>query len=239
MRILRLLPVFGALLSAGACIPYATGSTALTTPPGEMQPSASVYFIPGGIERLTETDSSGGSYFGIDNEFRIGLDDRSDLGMRAAGWVGLIINYKHRIDGRAGNDRPALSYMVGTGVVNAGEHALFEASLLANGRPTRGDGSAGVTPYGGLKAMHVIPLTREAVSDDPTVGAFAGVRIGTAAFSVSPEIAVFYDRSALELRDRNWIVVPSFTFHGDELMRRLFGAPGTRRPPGYPPRPWP
>ncbi len=224
------------LLASGACIPYATGTTALTTPPGEMEPSASIYFIPGGLERLTETDSTGGSYFGIDSEFRIGMDERSDVGIRAAGWVGLVVNYKHRIDGRPGADGPALSYMVGSGVVNAGEHAYLEASLLGSGRRT-GD-AAGVTPYGGVKVMQVIPLTAEAVSDDPTVGAFAGLRIGTGALAISPELAVFYDRSALGLRDRNIIVVPSFTFHGDELLDRLFGRPDTRRPPG-PPRPWP
>jgi hypothetical protein len=236
MRLFTLLaaPV---LLAAGACIPYATGTTALTTPPGEMEPSASIYFIPGGLERLTETDSTGGSYFGIDSEFRIGMDERSDVGIRAAGWVGLVVNYKHRIDGRPGADGPALSYMVGSGVVNAGEHAYLEASLLGSGGRT-GD-AAGVTPYGGVKVMQVIPLTAEAVSDDPTVGAFAGLRIGTGALAISPELAVFYDRSALGLRDRNIIVVPSFTFHGNELVDRLFGRRDTRRPPGAPPRPWP
>jgi hypothetical protein len=237
MRILPHLPALGALLSAGACIPYATGTTALPTPRGEMVPSASVYFIPGGLERLT-VDSAGGSYFGIDSEFRMGLDDRSDLGIRAAGWVGLVLNYKHRIDGRPGADGPALAYMVGGGVVNAGEHAYLEASLLASGRPAGEEAAA--TPYGGIKAMHVIPLIDEAVSDDPTVGAFAGLRIGTAAFAISPELAVFYDRSALRLRDRDWIIVPSFTFHGDQLMRMIFGSsPGGRRPPSYPPRRWP
>ncbi|HEU4883122.1 MAG TPA: hypothetical protein VFT45_12770 [Longimicrobium sp.] len=237
MRIFRHVPALAALLSAAACIPYATGTTALTTPRGEMEPSASVYFIPGGLERLT-VDSVGGSYFGIDSEMRMGLDDRSDLGIRAAGWMGLVLNYKHRIDGRPGAEGPALSYMVGTGVVNAGEHAYLEASLLASGRP--GGGEAGATPYGGIKTMYVLPLTDEAVSDDPSVGAFAGLRIGTEAFAISPEIAVFYDRSALDVRDSDWIIVPSFTFHGDELMRRIFGSrPGSGTPrPGYP-RPWP
>lgn len=238
MRIIRRFPALAALLSAGACIPYATGTTARTTPRGQMEPSASVYFIPGGAERLT-VDSAGGSYFGIDSEMRMGLDDRSDLGIRAAGWMGLVLNYKHRVDGRAGADGPALAYMVGTGIVNAGEHGYLEASLLASGRtPAEG---AGATPYGGVKAMYVLPLTDEAVSDDPTIGAFAGLRIGTSAFAISPELAVFYDRSALDLRDRDWIIVPSFTFHGDELMRRIFGSrpgSGAPRPPGYP-RPWP
>jgi hypothetical protein len=236
MRILRCFPALAALLAAGACIPYATGTTALTTPRGEMQPSASVYFIPGGLEQLSG-DSSGGSYFGIDTEIRAGLDDRSDLGIRTPGWTGLVVNYKHRIDGRPEENGPALSYMVGAGIVNVGEHAHVEASLLASGRPA-GDGAT-ITPYGGVKAMHVFPLIPEAVSDDPTIGVFAGLRIGTAAFAITPELAVFHDRSALGLRDRDWIIVPSFTFHGEELMRRIFGARPPGRAPGYPPRRWP
>jgi hypothetical protein len=237
MRIIRLLPAFVALLDAGACIPYATGTTAMPTPPGEFVPGASVYFIPGGLEGVT-VDSTISSYFGMDTEIRAGLDERSDVGIRAAGWIGVVVNYKRRLDGGTGRDEPALATMLGGGVVNAGEHAYLEASLLASGRPV-GERAA-VTPYGGIKAMHVIPLTSEAVSDDPTVGAFAGLRIGTQGFAISPEIAVFHDRSALGLRDRDWIIVPSFTFHGDELMRRLFGSrPASPRPPGYPPRPWP
>lgn len=236
MRILRRFAALAVLLSAGACIPYATGTTALTTPRGQMVPSSALYFIPGGLERLT-VDSVGGSYFGIDSEVRVGLDERSDLGIRVPGWVGVIVNYKHRLDARPDEAGSALAYMVGGGIVNGGEHALVEASLLASAAPA-GSGAT-VTPYGGVKAMHVIPMIPEAVSDDPTVGVFAGLRIGTSAFAISPELALFYDRSALGLRDRDWIIVPSFTFHGDELVRRLFGTPDTRRPPVYPPRPWP
>lgn len=229
------------LLAAGACIPYATGTTALPAPQGQVVPSASIYFIPGGAERLVEGDSTGGSYFGMDTEARFGLDERSDLGIRAPGFMGITVTYKRRVDGNPDLSGPALAYMVGAGVVNAGEHAHVEASLLASGRQV--EGAAAFTPYGGIKAMHVFPMVDEAVTDDPTVGVFAGVRIGTEAVGISPEIAVFYDRSALGLRDRNWIIVPSFTLHGDELVRRLFGtAPDTRpqpRPPVYPPPRWP
>ena len=227
------------LLAAGACIPYATGTTALPAPEGQVVPSAVVYFIPGGAERLVASDSTGGSYFGIDTEARFGLDERSDVGIRAPGLMGITVTYKRRVDGNQDPAGPALAYMVGAGVVNAGEHAHFEASFLASARQVEGRG--GLTPYGGIKAMHVLPMVDEAVRDDPTVGVFAGVRIGTEALGVSPEIAVFYDRSALGLRDRNWIIVPSFTLHGDELVRRIFGTtPRDTRPrPGYPPRPWP
>ncbi|MBW3572694.1 MAG: hypothetical protein KY467_16485 [Gemmatimonadetes bacterium] len=232
-----LLAGLAALFAAGGCIPYATGTTALPTPQGEVVPATSIYFIPGGVERLS-ADSTGGSSFGIDLEARFGLDGRSDLGVRAPGLLGIVVNYKRRIDRRLDEDGPAVAWMLGAGVVNAGEHAHVEASLLTSGRQS--DDGAGFTPYGGIKAMHVFPLVPEAVRDDPTLGAFAGIRIGTAALAVSPEIAVFYDRSALQLRDRNWIIVPSFTFHGDNLVRALFGGrPDTRPPPGYPPRPWP
>jgi hypothetical protein len=220
------------LLAAGACIPYATGTTARPAPQGEVIPSAAVYFIPGGVDRMSG-DSVGGSYFGLDPEVRFGIDGRSDLGIRAPGVVGLTVNYKRRVDGNGELDGPALAYMVGAGVVNAGEHAHVEASLLASG--SQGEGFW-LTPYGGIKAMQVFPLVEDAVSDDPTVGVFAGVRIGTEALGISPEVAVFYDRSALGLRDRNVIIVPSFTFHGDQLVSRLFGGTDTRR---YPPRRWP
>jgi hypothetical protein len=83
--------------------------------------------------------------------------------------------------------------------------------------------------------MHVLPLTEEAVRDDPTVGVFAGFRIGTERLGVSPEIAVFHDRSALGLRDNDVIVVPSFTIHGTALLDALFGRPPF---PTGPPRPW-
>jgi hypothetical protein len=38
---------------------------------------------------------------------------------------------------------------------------------------------------------------------------------------VSPEIGIYYDRSALQIRDRRVILVPSMTIHGDRLWRLL------------------
>lgn len=230
MTIPRILAV-PALLCAGGCIPYATGSTALPTPQGEMVPTASVYFIPGGLDPITG-DSVSGSYAGMDFESRYGIDERSDVGVRIPGFSGITVTYKRRMDGNPDLSGPALAYMVGAGVVNLGDHAHMEASILASARQ---DGM--FTPYGGVKAMHVLPLVEDAVRDHPTLGVFGGVRIGTEWLGISPEVAVFYDRSALGLRDRDWIIVPSFTFHGDELFRRLFGPPGGAPPP--PPRPQP
>jgi hypothetical protein len=141
-----------------------------------------------------------------------------------------VLDYKRRLTGLDDPAAPGVALLVGGGVVNAGDHALGMLGLVASGRQ-----NDRLTPYGGFKAMHVLPLTEEAVRDDPTIGIFAGLRIGSERLGVSPEVAVFYDRSALGLRDRNVIVVPSFTFHGNELLDHLFGRPDTRRPP----RPWP
>jgi hypothetical protein len=218
-------------LLLGGCIPYSTGTTAATVAPGTVAPSTAVYFVPGGIETLT-VDSVGGSLIGIDIEARFGLDEHSDVGVRAPGVVGLVLDYKRRVTGLRDPDAPGLAVIVGGGVVNAGEHAIITGALVGSGRR-----SERLTPYGGFKAMHVLPLTEEAVDDDPTLGVFAGVRIGTERLGVSPEIAVFHDRSALGLRDNEVIVVPSFTIHGSGLLDALLGPswrfPAGPRRPGY------
>lgn len=219
-----------ALLLAAGCIPYATGTTAATVPPGTFVPSTAIYFVPGGMESLSG-DSVGGSLVGIDLGARFGLDGRSDVGVRFPGAFGIVLDYKRRVMGLEHPAAPRLALLVGGGVVNGGEHALGMAGLLASGRE-----SDRLTPYGGLKAMHVLPLTRDAVRDDPTVGVFAGVRIGTERLGVSPELAVFHDRSALGLRDHTVIVVPSVTFHGRQLTDALFGrVPRSPPPPRRPP----
>jgi hypothetical protein len=61
--------------------------------------------------------------------------------------------------------------------------------------------------------MHVLPLNDIAVSDTPTLGLFGGVRLGSGRRGFSPELGIYYDRSALGLRSSNIIVVPSVTLH--------------------------
>jgi hypothetical protein len=231
---LRHLVAAPALLLAAGCIPYSTGTTATTVPPGAVTGNTAVYFVPGGIEKLS-ADSAHGSIIGFDLEWRMGVDQHADLGIRAPGMVGVVVDYKRRVVGLDDPEAPGLALMAGGGVVNAGDHALFSAAVLASGRS-----NDRLTPYGGFKAMHVLPLREEAVRDDPTFGVFAGARIGTELLGISPEIAVFYDRSALDLRDHDIIVVPSFTFHGNQLLEALLGRPGSGRPPLPPgPRRWP
>ena len=67
------------------------------------------------------------------------------------------------------------------------------------------------------------PLSKGAVGDSPTAGGFLGLRIGTERFGVSPEVGVFYDRSALGLRSRDVIVVPAIVLHGTQLLEMFWG----------------
>jgi hypothetical protein len=100
--------------------------------------------------------------------------------------------------------------MVGGGIVNWGEHAHLEATLI-----TSAPESDRFTPYGGLRAMQVIPIDKGAVHDSPTLGGFLGARIGTLTAGISPEIGIFYDHSALHLHKGNILFVPAITLHGD------------------------
>ncbi len=215
---------------AAGCIPYSTGTTAAPIPPGVLEPSLAVYFVPGGLDPAPG-DSASASLIGVDAEVRYGIDERSDVGVRAPGLLGIVVDYKRRLDGGQAREEPAVAALVGAGVVNWGEHALFQVGLLASGWQ-----SDRLTPYGGAKVMQVVPLAPDAVEDKPTIGVFGGVRLGSERLGISPEIGVFYDPSALGLRERNWIVVPSFTFHGQEVLDVLRGR-GRGDP--YPPRPTP
>jgi hypothetical protein len=148
--------------------------------------------------------------YGIDPEFRFGLDERSDIGVRAPSFSGIVVNYKRRLDGASQAPGRATALMVGGGLVNWGEHAHLEATLI-----TSAEESDRITPYGGIRAMQVIPINKGAVHDSPTLGAFLGTRIGSLTAGISPEIGVFYDRSALRIRKGSVLIVPAITVHGD------------------------
>ena len=94
--------------------------------------------------------------------------------------------------------------MGGAGIVNMGEHAHFEASLLASGPENT------ITPYGGLRVMQVAPMSRGAVHDSPTIGAFFGIKMGDE-LAITPEVGIFHDRSALGIRSGSLIIVPSIS----------------------------
>jgi hypothetical protein len=190
-------------LGATACLPYTVGSTAYTVPTGQTTSSTSYYFIPNAYKH--PGDSVAHPLAGVDYEWRHGLDPRSDLGLRLTSGSGVVINYKHRFS-EYGSGTPALAYMVGTGILNSGEHLHLEATLIASG-----DEASAVMPFGGLRAMQLVPMSQSAAYASPTIGAFGGVELGDAAFTLRPEVGLFYDHSAPSVRPASFIIVPAIT----------------------------
>jgi hypothetical protein len=186
---------------ATGCLPYIVGSTAQTVPAGETTRTGIVYYIPDAVDL---DQAVAGPMRGSDVEIRYGLDDKSDIGFRVPAYSGAVFTYKRRVAGTANPDSAAMSVMAGGGFVNFGEHAETELTFLASGREAGGV----VTPYGGLRAMQVVPMSRSAVHDTPTAGGFIGMRMRFGDVDVSPELGVYYDRSALGLRSTNYIIVP-------------------------------
>ena len=186
---------------ATGCLPYIVGSTAQTVPAGETTRTGIVYYIPDAVDL---DQAVAGPMRGSDAEIRYGLDDKSDIGFRVPAYSGAVFTYKRRVAGTANPDSAAMSVMAGGGFVNFGEHAETELTFLASGREAGGV----VTPYGGLRVMQVVPMSRSAVHDTPTAGGFIGMRMRFGDVDVSPELGVYYDRSALGLRSTNDIIVP-------------------------------
>jgi hypothetical protein len=192
-----------ALLPLTACLPYTVGSSAQTIPANESSHSSSFYFVPNAFKAAD--DSRGAPMAGVDYEWRHGLDARSDVAFRLLPG-GVTSSYKRRISADTSHAGGARAFALGVGIVNGGEHFLMEGTLMASGRE-----DAAVTPYGGVRAMQVIPISAGAVSDQPTIGVFGGAQIGNQWFSVRPELGVFYDHSALGVRQSNLLIVPAIT----------------------------
>ena len=209
------------------CIPYTVGTTALPLKPGERSSTLSTFVMPG-VGHLNSSEAPATSHIASDFEYRLGLDDRSDVGIRTTSATGLVMNYKHLLTGP--DNVVNVAVMPGAGFVNMGDHAYFELTLIASGSEPRHDSSSGgdtlrsiMVPYGGLRLMQVAPIAQGAVTDLPTIGAFFGVRLGDRDMGISPEIGVFYDHSALGLRRGDLVIVPAISVHGDRLMRAIRG----------------
>jgi len=200
--------VVGSIICTVGCIPLTVGSTATPVPVGTTVHSTSVYVVPNSFDDTL--DSRSFPRYGVDYEVRFGLDDHSDIGVRIPSFSGIVANYKRRLNGVSEAPGAVTSIMVGGGIVNWGEHAHLEATLITSAAE-----SDRFTPYGGLRAMQVIPIDRGAVHDSPTLGGFLGARIGTLTAGISPELGIFYDHSALHLHKGNVLFVPAITVHGD------------------------
>jgi hypothetical protein len=205
-----------------ACLPYTVGTSAQTVPAGQTRHTTSYYFVPNAFKH--SDDSVGAPMGGANYEWRHGLDNWSDVAFRVLPG-GVTSTYKRRFGTDTSHATGAHAFSVGAGVVNFGEHFLMEGTLMTSGRE-----DAAITPYGGVRAMHVIPMTKGAVSDRPTVGVFGGAQIGSRWFSVRPELGVFYDHSALGVRESNVIFVPAITLMRGRHREDRMGGDATRGP---------
>lgn len=196
------------IICAAGCIPLTVGSTAQPVPVGTTVHSMSMYVVPNSFD--DSVNKRAYPRYGVDLEARFGLDDHSDIGVRIPSFSGIVANYKRRLNGVSQAPGAATAIMLGGGLVNWGDHAHLEATLI-----TSAEDNDRFTPYGGIRAMQVIPINKGAVRDSPTLGGFLGARIGTSAAGISPEIGVFYDHSALRIHKGNILFVPAITIHGD------------------------
>jgi hypothetical protein len=201
------------------CISYTVGQGAETTPPTEQATSSSINWVPGTLGDKENTRRT--SRPSVDTDVRFGLDEKTDLGFRIATYTGFVVTWKRQLTradtSETPENRPRTSIMLGGGILNAGEHAGFEATLITSSRWS----TAGQW-YGAVRAIQVAPITATARRDDPVVGFTIGHLFGDRNSSTGPEIGVYYDRSVLGLNTNRILVIPGWVV-------RCQGIPGLRR----------
>lgn len=200
---------------AGCGVPYSVGTTAATVAPREVEPSVvlQVASVKRDLDR-DEAPRAGG--LSIGNEARLGLDARSDIGVRLLGLGTVSATYKRRLTGDVGGDR-GVSLLVGGGIVGL-SHLHAEATLVGSPGPV--DPARRITPYGGLRVQDLTPFGDDALDTAPAVGVFLGGWFGWPDLAVAPEVGVFYSPTDLA-RDEDVIIVPSVTVRGDRLRKAL------------------
>ncbi len=196
------------------CISYTVGQGAETTAPGERAYSSSLNLVPG---TLTTSDSSPSTRRpSVDTDIRFGVDERTDVGFRIATYSGFMLTWKRQLtradSSSLSENRARTSLMLGGGLVNAGEHAAIEATLISSSKWS----SAGQF-YGAARAIQVFPITNSARSDDPVFGMALGYLFGDPEKSIGPEIGIYYDRSVLGLNTNRVLVIPSLVVRGQAL----------------------
>lgn len=202
-------------VSLGGCVSYAVGTTARTAKPREVEPSV-ILQVASGRRDLERGDKPGRVGFTVGNEARLGLDDRSDIGVRILGLGSITATYKRRLTGAVGGAAGA-ALLVGGGIVGT-SHLHAEVTLVVSGGPI--DAERRITPYGGLRVQDLTPFGDGDLNSSPAIGAFLGGRFGWPDLAISPELGVFYSPSPLAFDD-DVIVVPSVTVRGDRLVKAL------------------
>lgn len=204
------------LMLLTGCISYTVGQGAETTPISERTSSSSINWIPGTLD-----DAPGAKRVrrpSVDSEIRIGLDDRTDIGFRIATYSGFMVAWKRQLTradtSHVPENRMRTALMLGAGILNVGEHAGVEATLIASG-PWSAVGQV----YGALRAIQVAPLTSTARHDDPVAGISLGYLFGDRTSSMGPELGVYYDRSVLGLNTNRILIIPSLVVRHQGLPR--------------------
>jgi hypothetical protein len=149
----------------------------------------------------------------ISNGVRLGLSDRSDIGVRIVG-LGAVVTYGQRLRGTPGRDAGTTLLAGGGILLGDGGHAHAEVSVV-----TSGDGIGEFVPYGGARAQVLGPFG----SDNETFGAlgvFGGLRFGEPDLAIAPELGLFYSPSS-RFGEGDWILAPSVTVRGSGLLRAL------------------
>lgn len=199
----------------GGCVSYAVGDTARTASPRETEPSVVLQAVSGRRD-VDEDSEPGRAGFAIGNEARLGLDERSDVGVRIVGLGSITASYKRRLTGPVEGDAGA-AVLVGAGIVGL-SHLHLEATLVAS--PGAVDPEGRITPYGGVRVQDLTAFGGDALDSAPAVGGFLGARFGWPDLAISPELGVFYSPSPLSFDD-DVIVVPSVTVRGERLVKAL------------------
>lgn len=191
-----------ALAGLGAgCLPYTMGSTAATVPRGEQRTTLSLAasFGDRSLDEPPETPMTI-----LDAETRIGVSERSDVGLRITGISGAVVSYKHRLHGSALG--AAISAQVEGGVVKAGSLAMGGLSVIASSADRQR-----TAVYGGVRYLPVARLTRDADRESPTIGGFFGVQLRRASFVLLPELSVVRGYDDIIAHRATWFVIPSLS----------------------------
>lgn len=209
------LAALAAFVGLSGCVPYAVGAPPSTVAEREVQPSA-VLQVASARRDLQADDEAGGAALAVGNEARLGLDDRSDVGVRLIGLGSLTATYKRKVAGPVGSDE-GVAVIVGAGVIGS-RHLHAEATVVASPGPLAV--APQVVPYGGVRLQDLTPFAGDALATAPALGLFVGARVGWPDLAIAPELGVFYSPSPLA-GDGEVVVVPSVTLHGDRIRKAL------------------